>query len=96
MENRFRFPHDALGAAGPLRPLSRQAPERRGPSRRAMISTALSAIASTGALVFPLGIVGMIDASITRRPSTPRTLRSAVTTASGSPSRPMRQVPTGW
>ena len=47
-----------------------------------------------GALVLPPGISGMIDASATRRPSTPRTRSCSSTTESSSV--PIRQVPTGW
>jgi hypothetical protein len=45
-----------------------------------------------GAFVLPAVMDGMTDASTTRNPSTPRTLRSGATTASSS--TPMRQVPT--
>src|SRR5450830_266180 len=55
-----------------------------------------SAIITTGALVLPLTRLGMTDASHMRRPSTPRTLRSGVTTVLTSVAAPMRHVPTGW
>ena len=45
------------------------------------------------ALVLPLVMFGMIEASITRRPSTPRTLSPASTTARAS--WPIRHVPIG-
>src|SRR3954447_6769977 len=57
------------------------------------IAVAWRASAWVGALVLPLVIFGMIEASITRRPSTPRTLSLASTTARAS--WPIRHVPTG-
>src|ERR1700686_4852137 len=56
----------------------------------AIRSDAFSAIMSVAALVLADGIVGMTDASTTRRPAIPCTFRSEPTTASGS--RPMRHV----
>lgn len=53
----------------------------------------VSAIASTAACTGPDVMLGITDASTTCRPSRPRTLSSASTTA--SPVLPMRQVPTG-
>ena len=52
-----------------------------------------SAIIIVGTLVFPLGICGISDASMTRRLLTPRTLRSQSNTASSSAT--IRHVPTG-
>ena len=57
------------------------------------MSAAFSAIMTVGAAVLPLVINGMTEASATRSPSIPRTLRAASTTAPSS--APMRQVPTG-
>jgi len=55
-----------------------------------MRSDASSAIATTGALVLPDTIFGMMEASTTRRFETPFTCnRESVTD-------PMAQVPTGW
>ena len=52
-------------------------------------------MAITGAFVLPRGTVGMTDASTTRRPSMPRTLRCWSTTP--EPGEPLiAQVPTGW
>src|SRR5215468_1786121 len=50
-----------------------------------------SAIMMTDALVLPETIVGMIDASTTRSPSSPRTRNSSSTTAIGS--LPILHVP---
>src|SRR5882672_4913487 len=66
-----------------------------GAASRIMSATALSAMARAGALVLPLITVGMSEQSKTRRPSTPRTRRSGVSTAMESSSRPILQVPTG-
>src|SRR6266852_2337158 len=54
-----------------------------------------SAIIMVGALVFPDVIVGITEASITRKPSTPNTRSLSSTTANGSLSRPILAVPTG-
>jgi AcrR family transcriptional regulator len=59
-----------------------------------MESAPFSAIMTVAALVFPLMIAGITDASTTRRPSMPRTLRSGSTTARSS--TPIAQVPTAW
>ena len=61
-----------------------------------MRSEALSAIIMTPALRLAESIIGMIEASTTRRPSSPRTRNSSSTTLVGSFSGPMRQVPIGW
>jgi hypothetical protein len=53
-----------------------------------------SPIIMAGALVFPPVMLGMIDASATRSPSTPRTRGSGSTNARSSV--PIRQVPTAW
>ena len=58
-----------------------------------MNSAAFSPIMMAGALVLPLTITGMTDASATRSPAMPWTMSRASTTAIGSV--PMRQVPTG-
>ena len=59
-----------------------------------MMSAAFSATMIVGALVLHEGTNGITEASTTRRPSRPRSLRSGVTTAA-SPV-PIAQVPTGW
>ena len=51
---------------------------------------------TVGELVFPEVMVGMIDASTTRRCSTPCTRKRASTTARESVNGPILQVPTGW
>ena len=59
-----------------------------------IMSATFSAIIMVGALVFPEMIEGIIDASTTLRPVTPRTRACGSTTEPAS--APMRQVPTGW
>ena len=54
-----------------------------------------SAIIMVGAAVLPEVIVGITEASITRRPAIPNTRSRSSTTASGSVSRPILAVPTG-
>ena len=57
-------------------------------------SEARSAIATTAACALPATVVGMTDASTTRRPVMPTTRSRESTTAAAS--LPIRQVPTGW
>lgn len=57
-------------------------------------SAARSPIITVGQFVWPLGSVGMTEASATRRRSMPRTRNCVSTTADASD--PMRQVPAGW
>ena len=45
--------------------------------------------------VLALMILGIMEASMTRRPSIPLTRKSGVTTVVGSSALPIRQVPTG-
>lgn len=61
-----------------------------------IIAAAFSAIIKVGELVFPEVIAGITDASAMRSPVTARQRSRASTTASASPSGPIRQVPTGW
>ena len=71
-----------------------QIPSRPQDAERASflnMSTAFSATMATGAVVLPLTIRGMMDASTTRRPTMPCTRSRAFTTSSGL--RPMRQLP---
>jgi hypothetical protein len=56
------------------------------------MSAAFSAIIITGALVLPEVIVGMMDASTTRKLASPCTRNSSLTTALGS--WPILHVPT--
>ena len=64
--------------------------------RENLRSAAFSPIMIVGALVLPEISRGMIEASATRSPSTPLTLRSGVTTLVSSSAGPIAQVPTGW
>src|SRR5262249_42451720 len=85
--------------ADPRMPRWRSAPRPGGPAESAgepetIRRAANSPIITQGAFVFAEVIVGMIDASAIRRPSTPWTRRSASTTASRP--EPIAQVPTGW
>ena len=57
-------------------------------------SAAFSPTMMHGAFVLPDGMVGKIEASAMRRPSSPCTLSRSSTTVLG-PSGPMRQVPIG-
>jgi hypothetical protein len=59
-----------------------------------IMSAAFSPIMMVGALVLPPISVGMIEASTTRKPSTPWTFSFGSTTAIASPT-PILQVPTG-
>src|SRR5262245_723590 len=59
-----------------------------------IMSAAFSPIMIEGALVLPEVSVGMIEASATRSPVTPRTCKWSSTTAIAS--KPILQVPTGW
>ena len=61
--------------------------------RPRIMSAAFSPIMAEGACVLPLTRSGMIEASATRNPSTPRTRNVGSTTERSS--APMRQVPTG-
>ena len=68
---------------------------RRAPSSR-IIAAPFSAIIMVGALVLPDVIVGITEASTTRRRSSPMKRSRSSTTAIGSLARPILAVPTGW
>ncbi len=61
-----------------------------------IMSAAFSASMMVGALRFPLVIEGMIEASTTRKASTPITRVSGSTTAAGSSAFPILHVHDGW
>src|SRR5260370_26898742 len=88
------------GLAAILRGARERAPQDEGISHQfarssaLIMSAAFSPIMMVGALVLPPIRVGMIEASTTRRPSSPHTLSFGSTTASGSLT-PILQVPTG-
>ena len=81
------------GARGRLAPGTGGAGLAARASSRIM-AAAFSAIMSVGALVLPEVIVGITEASATRRPRRPRRRRRGSTTAPAS--APKRQVATGW
>ena len=58
-----------------------------------IISAPFSPIMMVGTLVLPVVSVGITEASITRKPAMPRSLKRLSTTLAGS--SPIRQVPTG-
>src|SRR5690606_12155054 len=60
------------------------------------LSAARSPTITAAALLLPPINSGKTEASATRSPSMPMTLRSGSTTLAGSPTRPMRAVPQGW
>ena len=84
------------GQGGPRRRGRSGLIRRRRARRRRSIRPPARPASSVGELVLPLVMLGIAPASTTRRPRTPRTRQRASSTAIGSPSRPMRVVPTGW
>lgn len=66
------------------------------PQSSFIMSDAFSPIIIVGALVFPLTMVGIMEASTTLKPSMPYTFSLASTTASGSEAGPILQVEVGW
>lgn len=66
------------------------------PQSSLIISAPFSPIIIVGALVLPLTIVGIIDASITLKPDMPYTRNRGSTTAFGSDAGPILQVDVGW
>jgi len=70
------------------KPLELIAPPPRRPVKLGQVSPRISALARSasmmvGALVLPVGRLGITEASTTRRPSTPRTRSCGSTTAIG-------------
>jgi hypothetical protein len=76
-------------------PLTNPAPEPNSASAESETLGDPLRDASTGRCVLARGIVGMTEASATNRLSKPWTHPSLSTTASGSVSGPILQVPTG-
>src|SRR6266446_645528 len=69
------------------------APAVKAAASSRIIAAPFSPIMIVGALVLPVVTVGITEASMTRSPSSPRTLRRGSTTAIASV--PILQVPTG-
>ena len=61
-----------------------------------IIAAPFSAIIAVGVLVLPEVIVGITEASTTRRPSRPKKRSRSSTTAEGVAGEPHLAVPTGW
>jgi hypothetical protein len=90
--NRTRFAEHQRSKVGCMRLLAALVLQRSSTSH----AEQRSANMSVGRLVLAAGMVGIIEASTTNKPSIPYTCPRELTTAIASGTGPMRHVPTGW